>query len=383
MAYSRIALLDSVNNEITPYVDIEGIYLSEDYLTKKTASILVGIDTSAGEDIKASSVAVITGFKVDPNNKHKVLAIKQNITTSTILDGDDAGAAAGTYLQYDGNGKYSWVPGNAIDGAQGYQGPQGPRGYQGYQGTQGPRGPQGFQGPQGTQGNRGYQGFQGTQGTRGYQGFQGTQGFQGPQGKPGNDSTVRGPQGFQGPQGPGGTNGTNGTDGVNGTNGKDGDRGYQGFQGKPGSDSTVAGPRGYQGFQGKQGPTGDAWFSSGTGSGTADGSIGTSYAVYAPAFYEASDANLKTNVEPIEENIIEQIFCHEPELIKKFQWINSGEFSYGVIAQEIQKFAPELVAECDGHLKVNYDATLAMLVGALIRRVKNLESKVNMLQAYH
>lgn len=258
MAYSRVALLDSVNNEITPYVDIEGIYLSEDYLTKKTASILVGIDTSVGEDVKAASVAVITGFEADPNDKHKIRAIKQNISTSSILSGDDAGAEPGTYLQYDGDGKYSWVPGDAIEGAQGVQGPRG---------------------------------------------FQGT--------------------------------------------------------------------------------TGDSWFSSGTGSATSAGNIGTSYTVYAPAFYEASDANLKTNVEPIEESIIEEIFNHEPELIKRFQWIDSGEFSYGVIAQEIQKFAPELVAECDGHLKVNYDATLAMLVGALIRRVKNLESKFNMLQAYH
>lgn len=279
MAYSRVALLDSVNNEITPYVDIEGIYLSEDYLTKKTASILVGIDTSVGEDVKAASVAVITGFEADPNDKHKIRAIKQNISTSSILSGDDAGAEPGTYLQYDGDGKYSWVPGDAIEGAQGIQGP----------------------------------------------------------------------------------------------------RGYQGAKG----DNGGTGARGFQGFQGFQGTTGDSWFSSGTGSATSSGNIGTSYTVYAPAFYEASDANLKTNVEAIEENIIEQIFSHEPELIKRFQWIDSGEFSYGVIAQEIQKFAPELVAECDGHLKVNYDATLAMLVGALIRRVKNLESKVNMLQAYH
>ena len=290
MAYSRVALLDSVNNEITPYVDIEGIYLSEDYLTKKPASILVGIDTSVGEDVKAASVAVITGFEADPNDKHKILAIKQNISTSSILSGEDAGAVPGTYLQYDGNGKYSWVPGNAIEGAQGFQGPQGP---------------------------------------------------QGVQGKPGADSTVRGPQGAQGPA------------------------------------TGVTGPRGPQGFQGTKGNNGDSWFSK-----VGDSSIQTSYTVYAPAFYESSDANLKTNLEPIEENIVEEIFNHEPELIKRFQWIDSGEFSYGVIAQEIQKFAPELVSECDG-LKVNYDAALALLVGALIRRVKNLESKVNMLQAYH
>ena len=290
MAYSRVALLDSVNNEITPYVDIEGIYLSEDYLTKKPASILVGIDTSVGEDVKAASVAVITGFEADPNDKHKILAIKQNISTSSILSGEDAGAVPGTYLQYDGNGKYSWVPGDAIEGAQGFQGPQG---------------------------------------------------VQGPQGRPGADSTVRGPQGVQGPA------------------------------------TGVTGPRGPQGFQGTQGNNGDSWFSK-----VGDSSIQTSYTVYAPAFYESSDANLKTNLEPIEECIVEEIFSHEPELIKRFQWIDSGEFSYGVIAQEIQKFAPELVSECDG-LKVNYDAALALLVGALIRRVKNLESKVNMLQAYH
>lgn len=274
MAYSRVALLDSVNNEITPYVDIEGIYLSEDYLTKKPASILVGIDTSVGEDVKAASVAVITGFEADPNDKHKILAIKQNISTSSILSGEDAGAVPGTYLQYDGNGKYSWVPGNAIEGAQGFQGPQG----------------------------------------------------------------------------------------------------AQGTQGAAGAASTVRGP---QGFQGSKGNNGDSWFSK-----VGDSSIQTSYTVYAPAFYESSDANLKTNLEPIEECIVEEIFNHEPELIKRFQWIDSGEFSYGVIAQEIQKFAPELVSECDG-LKVNYDAALALLVGALIRRVKNLESKVNMLQAYH
>ena len=322
MAYSRVALLDSVNNEITPYVDIEGIYLSEDYLTKKPASILVGIDTSVGEDVKAASVAVITGFEADPNDKHKILAIKQNISTSSILSGEDAGAVPGTYLQYDGNGKYSWVPGNAIEGAQGFQGPQGVQGKPGADSTV--RGPQGAQGP-----------------ATGVTGPRGPQGFQGVQGAAGAASTVRGPQGFQG---------------------------------AAGAASTVRGP---QGFQGTKGNNGDSWFSK-----VGDSSIQTSYTVYAPAFYESSDANLKTNLEPIEENIVEEIFNHEPELIKRFQWIDSGEFSYGVIAQEIQKFAPELVSECDG-LKVNYDAALALLVGALIRRVKNLESKVNMLQAYH
>ena len=100
MAYQKVSLLDSVNNNISPFVDIEGVYMSADYATKKPASIITKVDISVGDAIVSPSVEVITGFVTDPNDKHTLKAIKQSISTSSIPGGDVSGAASNTFLRY-------------------------------------------------------------------------------------------------------------------------------------------------------------------------------------------------------------------------------------------------------------------------------------------
>ena len=332
MAYQKVSLLDSVNNNISPFVDIEGVYMSADYATKKPASIITKVDISVGDAIVSPSVEVITGFVTDPNDKHTLKAIKQSISTSSIPGGDVSGATSNTFLRYDGNKTYSWVPQSSLIGG---------RGFQGYQGYQGPKGTDGTNGSQGPRGFQGYQGYQGP-----------ATGVAGP----------TGPRGYQGYQGPKGTDGTIGKDGSTGPQGSTGPRGFQGYQG----------------------PTGTPFFTEGyQGSTETQGDIGTDYTVYAPAFYEASDARMKTEIEEVPYEIVEKIINASPALLKKFRWIDSGNYSYGMIAQELEEIAPELVSTSDQDIKkVNYDAALSMICGALLYKIKEFEGRLKNLERH-
>ena len=393
MAYQKVSLLDSVNNNISPFVDIEGVYMSADYATKKPASIITKVDISVGDAIVSPSVEVITGFVTDPNDKHTLKAIKQSISTSSIPGGDVSGAASNTFLRYDGNKTYSWVPQSSLIGGRGFQGYQGPKGYQGPTGPIGPLGPTGSVGATGIQGPRGFQGYQGPAtgivgaqgptGPQGPRGFQGYQGYQGPKGTDGTNGS-QGPRGFQGYQGYQGP--------ATGVTGPTGPRGYQGYQGPKGTDGTIGkdgstGPQGStgpRGFQGYQGPTGTPFFTEGyQGSTETQGDIGTDYTVYAPAFYEASDARMKTEIEEVPYEIVEKIINASPALLKKFRWIDSGNYSYGMIAQELEEIAPELVSTSDQDIKkVNYDAALSMICGALLYKIKEFEGRLKNLERH-
>ena len=84
-----------------------------------------------------------------------------------------------------------------------------------------------------------------------------------------------------------------------------------------------------------------------------------------------SDINLKTNIETIDSAV---------EIIDNlrgvsFDWKETGKSSYGVIAQEIEQFLPQLVS--DGETKsVNYNG----IIGILIEAVKQLNERVRELE---
>ena len=59
-----------------------------------------------------------------------------------------------------------------------------------------------------------------------------------------------------------------------------------------------------------------------------------------------------------------------------FKWKNSGEKSYGIIAQELEEILPDLVSNAGGHKSVNYNA----LIGFLIEAVKELSDRVDELE---
>ena len=77
---------------------------------------------------------------------------------------------------------------------------------------------------------------------------------------------------------------------------------------------------------------------------------------------EASDERFKTNIKPVE-NILDKIMQLNPVSYKK---INSNQFEYGFIAQEIRKVFPEIVYEDkEGYLHINYISLIPLLVKAI------------------
>lgn len=87
-------------------------------------------------------------------------------------------------------------------------------------------------------------------------------------------------------------------------------------------------------------------------------------------FYEESDIQLKTNIQPID-------FTNNIELVS-FNWKKDGSKSYGVIAQQVEQYYPELVStdESTGYKSVNYDAVLIIKCAQLENRIKQLEKEL-------
>lgn len=92
--------------------------------------------------------------------------------------------------------------------------------------------------------------------------------------------------------------------------------------------------------------------------------------ILATGFYESSDIQLKTNVQPID-------FTNNIELVS-FNWKKDGSKSYGVIAQQVEQYYPELVStdESTGYKSVNYDAVLIIKCAQLENRIKELEKQL-------
>jgi len=86
-------------------------------------------------------------------------------------------------------------------------------------------------------------------------------------------------------------------------------------------------------------------------------------------FNSTSDQITKTNVESLT-NSIEILNQINPV---KFNWIDGGLQSYGVIAQELETILPELVKEVNGIKSVAYIPLIALLIDA----VKTLQKEVD------
>ena len=90
--------------------------------------------------------------------------------------------------------------------------------------------------------------------------------------------------------------------------------------------------------------------------------------VSAPNFNSTSDSQLKDNIKQINSAL------DKVDSIRgvTFNWKDSGKASMGVIAQEIEPIAPEVVSEIDGYKAVNYDG----LIGLLIESIKELKQEI-------
>ena len=96
--------------------------------------------------------------------------------------------------------------------------------------------------------------------------------------------------------------------------------------------------------------------------------------ITAANFNATSDLQFKNNVNSIN-NALETVNKMNGV---SFKWNTTGKNSYGVIAQELEKFLPELVDVKDNVKSVNYLGLIAFLINAvkeLDKRVKDLESK--------
>ena len=297
------------------------------------------VDVSQGT-IKARKNSIANANVLVGQKNPTINEVSGTATSQKSIYVPEVAGTSGQYLMSQGPGKApTWGTTNI----------KGDRGFQGFQG---------FTGPQGVRGYQGHQGPTGPTGARGYQGYQG------PTGPTGAASTVRGYQGYQGPTGAAGAAGGAGATGA---------RGYQGYQGLKG-DNGSRGPQGYQG------PSGTPYFSSGTGSSSSAGNIGTKYTVYAPAFYEASDVNLKNIISDLKEKISIEDIISIPKKYFTFKNDKNQEVKIGTIAQEVKKKFPELVDEDieSGFMGVQYNklAIIALLgVELLYDKIKELESK--------
>lgn len=93
--------------------------------------------------------------------------------------------------------------------------------------------------------------------------------------------------------------------------------------------------------------------------------IGNSYATH---FYESSDKTLKKNIKSI-------LSSTNIPKIREFDWKDTGEHSYGFIAQELEEQGYDcLVNEANGKKTVNYTATLALTV-AKLQNLINIQNK--------
>lgn len=86
-----------------------------------------------------------------------------------------------------------------------------------------------------------------------------------------------------------------------------------------------------------------------------------------------SDIRLKENIETIGDALGKATSLRGVN----YNWIKSGEYTMGVVAQEVQEVIPEVVTEkADGTLTVNYQA----MVGLLIEAVKELKEDLDTLK---
>lgn len=94
----------------------------------------------------------------------------------------------------------------------------------------------------------------------------------------------------------------------------------------------------------------------------------------ATTFNSLSDENQKTNIKTILK-ALEIIECLDGVT---FDWKDGSGSSAGLLAQQVEKYLPQLISDHEGTKSLNYDGVIGILVEAikeLSQRVKNLESK--------
>jgi hypothetical protein len=93
------------------------------------------------------------------------------------------------------------------------------------------------------------------------------------------------------------------------------------------------------------------------------------------AIFNPSDIKLKQNIISLEENYVEHFLTLNPII---FNYINDEKQRkhYGFLAQDVEKFFPELVTSIDNKKFVNYNEMIPLLH----LKIKQLNHKINELE---
>jgi hypothetical protein len=325
---------------------------------------------------------------------------------NTLLAIGELGYETDTSYYKIGDGVNHWnsLPYGGITGRTGATGPQGIQGATGIRGASGATGVQGASGvgATGITGASGATGFQGASGSIGYTGATGIDGASGATGIQG-ASGVQGASGATGIQGVSGATGIQGASGIgaSGINGASGATGVQGASGATG----VQGASGI-GATGSIGPTGASGIGGGGGTTVtitndtatdatvyplfANTTSGTASTIFtsssnlnynpstgtlaATIFNSLSDNRYKTNIETIQSAFEKLKNLRGVE----YTWTSTGLKSYGVIAQEVEEYLPEMVGtDSEGKKSVNYNA----LSGFFIEIIKDQQKRIEQLES--
>ena len=110
-----------------------------------------------------------------------------------------------------------------------------------------------------------------------------------------------------------------------------------------------------------------------TGSSSSGGSSNRSGSTY-----QTSDIRKKYDIRDILNEDVNKLFETENGFIRHFKWKESNIDAYGFIAQELQEYCPEAVKlnNDDGFYAVNYNVAFSKIIGAMFKKIKELENKL-------
>lgn len=123
----------------------------------------------------------------------------------------------------------------------------------------------------------------------------------------------------------------------------------------------------------------NAYFDEAVVSGTLYAANNTFRADASGAYY-SSDIRKKENICLLNDEDYNKIINSPDGYLKQFTWKENGNLSFGLIAQEVQEFAPEAVTQIGDYYSVNYNVALSKLLAALYRKVKEQEQIINELK---
>ena len=95
--------------------------------------------------------------------------------------------------------------------------------------------------------------------------------------------------------------------------------------------------------------------------------------------YAGSDINLKKDITSISDEFTNELF-KKNDITYNFKWKEDNKESDGFIAQWIEDIMPEVVDDGEGIKHVNYNAALSKVVGAMFKKIKQLETTIQQQQ---